>query len=47
MPGQTAAWADTTGGEQMQVGEGYWVFMTAPATLAGFEVTPIYWIDLP
>ncbi len=47
MPGQFAAWAVTDGSENMIVGEGYWVFMTASATLAGFEVTPIYWIDLP
>ncbi|MGA9349131.1 MAG: hypothetical protein WBW48_10045 [Anaerolineae bacterium] len=44
MPGQTAVWGTTiaAGGELMIVGEGYWVFMTAPGTLAGFEVTPIY-----
>lgn len=46
MPGQTAAWATvaTDGTTKMIVGEGYWVFMTSSATLAGFQVTPIYWI---
>jgi len=49
MPGQVAAWATTIGGttQNMIVGEGYWVFMTAAATLAGFEVTPIYKLFLP
>ena len=48
MPGQTAAWAITNlSDEDMIVGEAYWVFMTAPATLAGFEVTPIYKVLLP
>jgi len=48
MPGQTAAWATVAiESDLMQVGEGYWVFMTAPATYAGFEVTPIYKIFLP
>jgi len=47
-PGQVAAWSTTIGGtaQNMVVGEGYWVFMTNSATLAGFEVTPIYWIAL-
>jgi len=44
LPGQTLAWGTvaTDSSTKMIVGEGYWVFMTAPATLAGFEVTPIY-----
>ena len=46
MPGQTNVWATVASdnAKDMLVGEGYWVFMTATATLAGFEVTPIYWI---
>ncbi|KKN43833.1 hypothetical protein LCGC14_0699250 [marine sediment metagenome] len=49
MPGQTLAWATVASDNSidMIVGEGYWVYMTAPATLAGLEVTPIYWINLP
>ncbi len=48
MPGQTAVWATVASSDKkMFVGEGYWVFMVAPATYAGFEVTPIYWINLP
>jgi len=49
LPGQTLAWGTvaTDSSTNMIVGEGYWVFMTASATLAGFEVTPIYWILLP
>jgi len=45
LPGQTAAWGTTiTGADKMIVGEGYWVFMTAAGTLAGYEVTPMYFV---
>jgi len=40
VPGQTASWAAILGGDIMYVGEGYWVFMTADGTLAGWEVLP-------
>ncbi len=44
VPGQVAAWAvlASDGSTYMQVGEAYWVFMSASGTLAGFEVTPYY-----
>jgi hypothetical protein len=44
VPGQVAAWAvlASDGSTYMQVGEAYWVFMSAGGTLAGFEVTPYY-----
>ncbi len=45
--GQVAAWGTTVIdiNKDMIVGEAYWVFMTTPVpTLAGFEVTPIYYL---
>lgn len=53
MPSQTDPWVTTMtieadgGTTKMIVGEGYWVFMTDSATLAGFEITPIYKVFLP
>jgi hypothetical protein len=46
VPGQEAAWGTvaTDDSTHVIVGEGYWVFMTAPATYAGFEVTPLYFV---
>jgi len=31
----------------MVVGAGYWVFMTADGTLAGFTTTPVAWVAVP
>jgi len=31
----------------MEVGKGYWVFMTSDGTLAGFTVTPVEWEAVP
>lgn len=45
VPGQEAVWGSTAASDTdyMIVGEGYWVFMTAPdIAYAGFEVTPMY-----
>jgi len=47
LPGQEGTpWSEvytsTISANDMYVGEGYWVFMTADGTLAGFEVTPFY-----
>ncbi len=51
-PGQLGVpWAvayeatDTT--NKMYTGEAYWVFMTASGTLAGFEITPFYFVWAP
>jgi hypothetical protein len=44
VPGQTAPWGTVASdvNTEMIVGEGYWVYMKAADTLAGFEVTPLY-----
>lgn len=48
MPGQQEAWACTPAtahDEDMYVGDGYWVFVTQPTTLAGFRMAPWYLQD--
>ena len=48
MPGQTDSWVctpSTASGEKMYIGDGYWVFITKPTTLAGFRMAPWYLDD--
>ena len=45
MPGQIDSWVytpTTEGDFFMYTGDGYWVFITEPATLAGFSIAPWY-----
>jgi len=45
MPGQIESWVCTPTSEgdfDMYTGDGYWVFITEPATLAGFSIAPWY-----
>jgi len=44
MPGQQDAWVCTPADASynMSVGDGYWVFVTQPTTLAGFRMAPWY-----
>jgi parallel beta-helix repeat protein len=45
MPGQYESWVCTTanaGDFDMIIGDGYWVFVTEPTTLAGLSVAPWY-----
>jgi hypothetical protein len=48
LPGQQDAWVCTpsdAGDYNMYVGDGYWVFVTEPTTLAGFRMAPWYFED--
>jgi hypothetical protein len=45
MPGQIESWVCTpsnAGDFDMFTGDGYWVFITEPTTLAGFSIAPWY-----
>ena len=48
MPGQQDSWVctpGTAGSYDMYIGDGYWVFITKPTTLAGFCMAPWYLDD--
>lgn len=48
LPGQEEAWVVTSTTfeeEYMYIGDGYWVFVTKPTTLAGFRMAPWYLQD--